>query len=231
MAALVRKGDTRVQPHGPYFLGGYCMGGTIAFEVAQQLHAEGEPTGLLALFDTVEWSQITLPSFWDKSYYNTQRLIFHTSNFFSLDATAKTKFIRDKVNSLRSRAPVWGSMLFAKLNKNSRTSMSESRVLGQIWRANFCACANYMPQPYLGSVTDFRPATQYRMLSMPDMKWDRLALRGQEIVVLPVNPPAMLVDPFVKHLAIALRRSIDSAMQRCEAGSSTEAVAQSQQLG
>ncbi len=41
-----------VQPQGPYFLGGQCSGGTIAFEMAQQLKASGEEVALLALIDT-----------------------------------------------------------------------------------------------------------------------------------------------------------------------------------
>ncbi len=58
MAALYVKEIRRVQRHGPYFLGGYCMGGTLAFEAAQQLHAAGESIALLALFDTMDWSKI-----------------------------------------------------------------------------------------------------------------------------------------------------------------------------
>jgi len=33
------------QPRGPYFLGGWCYGGIIALEMAQQLRAAGEETG------------------------------------------------------------------------------------------------------------------------------------------------------------------------------------------
>jgi hypothetical protein len=40
---------------------------------------------------------------------------------------------------------------------------------------------------------------------------------------LPVNPASMLVEPFVEHLAAALRRSMDAAMVRCDAGYSSEA--------
>jgi amino acid adenylation domain-containing protein len=40
-----------VQPHGPYLLGGFCNGGVIAFEIAQQLHAQGEAVDLLALIE------------------------------------------------------------------------------------------------------------------------------------------------------------------------------------
>jgi amino acid adenylation domain-containing protein len=41
-----------IQPHGPYLLGGYCVSGLVAFEMARQLLAEGEQIGLLALIDT-----------------------------------------------------------------------------------------------------------------------------------------------------------------------------------
>jgi amino acid adenylation domain-containing protein len=41
-----------VQPHGPYLLGGYCVSGLVAFEMATQLLAQGEQVELLALIDT-----------------------------------------------------------------------------------------------------------------------------------------------------------------------------------
>jgi hypothetical protein len=50
------------------------------------------------------------------------------------------------------------------------------------------------------------------MNSKPELKWDRLAQGGHEIVVLPVYPAGMLVEPFVKHLAVALRKSMDVAI-------------------
>ena len=40
------------QPKGPYYIGGWCADGVLAFEMAQQLLAQGETVGLLALFDT-----------------------------------------------------------------------------------------------------------------------------------------------------------------------------------
>jgi thioesterase domain-containing protein len=40
-----------VQPRGPYLLGGVCSGGVVAFEVARQLHAQGQRVALLALVE------------------------------------------------------------------------------------------------------------------------------------------------------------------------------------
>jgi amino acid adenylation domain-containing protein len=41
----------RVQPHGPYHIVGYCLGGLAAFEMARQLQAAGETINYLALID------------------------------------------------------------------------------------------------------------------------------------------------------------------------------------
>ena len=41
-----------VQPNGPYLLGGYCVGGVIAVEMARQLRLAGQKISLLLLLDT-----------------------------------------------------------------------------------------------------------------------------------------------------------------------------------
>jgi thioesterase domain-containing protein/acyl carrier protein len=214
MAALYVREIRRVQQHGPYFLGGYCLGGTIAFEVARQLQAKGEQIALLALFDTMNWAKVGLPSIWGKSYYTWQKLLFHSANFIRLDSAGKTEFFSEKVKILRSRIPVWRGMLLGKFRKNAPAEKSESRILGRIWQANDRAAMDYVPQPFAGVVTDFRPTKQYRMFSKSGLKWEQLAEGGQKIVVLPVYPAGMLVEPYVKHLAAALRGSIDEAVRR-----------------
>jgi thioesterase domain-containing protein len=52
MAAHYLEAIRNVQPSGPYWLGGWSMGGTVAFEIAQQLHAQGEEVARLVLIDT-----------------------------------------------------------------------------------------------------------------------------------------------------------------------------------
>ena len=131
MAALYAKEIRRVQPSGPYFLGGYCLGGTIAFEIARQIQAQGERVALLAMFDTTDWSKIPLPSIWDKSYYAVQRLVFHAANFFRLDSEGMGQFFTEKMNVLRSRIPVWRGMLLARFAKNLASGPRGIRSAGQ----------------------------------------------------------------------------------------------------
>jgi len=52
MAAVYIEEIRKVQPAGPYLLGGWSMGGLIAFEMARQLAGQGEATELLAMIDT-----------------------------------------------------------------------------------------------------------------------------------------------------------------------------------
>jgi len=51
IAAAHLKTLRAVQPEGPYLLGGYCNGGLVAYEMAQQLHAQGQTVDLLVLMD------------------------------------------------------------------------------------------------------------------------------------------------------------------------------------
>ena len=51
MAAAYIQAIRAVQPEGPYLLGGFCAGGLLAYEVAQQLCAAGQAVDLLALID------------------------------------------------------------------------------------------------------------------------------------------------------------------------------------
>jgi non-ribosomal peptide synthetase component F/thioesterase domain-containing protein len=213
MAALYVREIQKVQPRGPYFLGGYCMGGTVAFEMAQQLKAQGEEVALLALFDTVNWSKVRVNSMWQKSYYQNQRLVFHALNFLLLDFKNKVRFFEEKLKVLRSRCNVWWGMLLGWVLKTQPENNSKALVLARIWEANDRASLNYVPRTYRGTITDFRPLKQYASYVGPEMDWDRLALGGQAVVTLPVYPAGMLLEPFVEHLARALSASIDKAIQ------------------
>ncbi|NMO13600.1 amino acid adenylation domain-containing protein [Pyxidicoccus fallax] len=52
LARLYVEQVREVQPHGPYQLAGWSLGGVVAYEMARQLEALGERVGLLALIDS-----------------------------------------------------------------------------------------------------------------------------------------------------------------------------------
>jgi thioesterase domain-containing protein len=53
MAATYLEALRAVQPEGPYLLGGWSIGGVLAWEMAQQLRRQGSAVDLLALLDSV----------------------------------------------------------------------------------------------------------------------------------------------------------------------------------
>jgi thioesterase domain-containing protein len=53
MAAAYLEEMRRVQPAGPYRLGGWSLGGVVAFEMARRLEEQGEAVALLAVLDAV----------------------------------------------------------------------------------------------------------------------------------------------------------------------------------
>jgi thioesterase domain-containing protein/acyl carrier protein len=52
MATEYLEAMMKVQPEGPYFLGGWSMGGAVAFEMAQQLRIRGQRVAVIALLDS-----------------------------------------------------------------------------------------------------------------------------------------------------------------------------------
>jgi thioesterase domain-containing protein len=51
MAALYVEEIRKIQPEGPYQIGGWSVGAAVAVEIAQQLQSQGQTLGLLALID------------------------------------------------------------------------------------------------------------------------------------------------------------------------------------
>ena len=63
MAADYLAAIREVRPHGPYALGGWSMGASVAYEIACQLSGRGEDVGLLAMFDgAVPEPEIKVPA-------------------------------------------------------------------------------------------------------------------------------------------------------------------------
>jgi thioesterase domain-containing protein len=52
LAGLYLRDLKVFQPDGPYYIGGFCLGGIVAFELARQLRAQGQDVALLALLES-----------------------------------------------------------------------------------------------------------------------------------------------------------------------------------
>jgi acyl carrier protein len=64
MAAYHIAALRKERPHGPYLIGGYCIGATVAIEVARQLLEEGEIVAHLFLVEAPLWGGVFLRGLW-----------------------------------------------------------------------------------------------------------------------------------------------------------------------
>jgi len=184
MAARYIEEIQVIQPEGPYFLAGYCMGGTIAFEMAQQLSRQGQRVDLLALLDTYNWRMITRPLLEDL-YFNIQKWWFSCRHFFSTSS-------RKRLRSLQAR--------FHELCNESELSKCNRR-----------AATAYVPKVYPGRMLHVRPTRQYARYNKPKIGWEELVAGELEVFLVPSYPAQLVEEPFVRDLASKLRSCIGEA--------------------
>jgi len=93
-----------VQPTGPYYIGGWCMGGCIALEMARILQAEGEKVSLLALIDSPHpaWPEyLPYVTGGHKAIYKAiERVHFEVRSCLALNGKEKYFYIQRKVKAL-----------------------------------------------------------------------------------------------------------------------------------
>lgn len=210
MAAAYLEELQAAQPEGPYFLGGYCMGGTIALEMAQQLHNRGQRVSLLAMLETYNWSRIGKRPLVDDLFFYFQKIEFHFRNLL-ISNDFKT-FFKEKMRVLRARKNVWRQMLRSKLSWQPGLADSDNNRLYELWHSNDKAAFDYIASSYAGRVTFFRAVRQYALFDRPGAGWGDLAKEGVDIRLLPVYPAGMLLEPFVRILAKELHAYIEEAI-------------------
>jgi len=212
MADLYLKEIQSVQSEGPYLLGGYCMGGTLALEVAQRLKDQGKEVGLVALFETYNWVNYPEKSFLDTVRHYLQNVEFHARNFWILGSREKSKFLREKVKVAIHRRDVWMGRIISKFKLESDLDNDRRSSLARLWELNDQAAQKYIPKPYSGQITHFRPIKQYAENNPPDLGWEDVATRV-DTHILPTYPTGMIVEPFVEHLAEDLKTCIRKALE------------------
>ncbi len=190
------------QPKGPYYLGGYCLGGTIAYEMAQRLTARGEQVNMVAMLDTYNFIRALKSSFFT---FLLQKIRFHLGNFRRLDPGTLWKYLLEK-----RRVAGDGGWAHIKTERPGTTlqdgvARAESGIEASVQELNDRAADIYDPKPYPGTLTLFKPQINYKFYPDPKMGWGDMALGGLDIIEMPINPHAMLLEPYVKTLAQELK--------------------------
>jgi amino acid adenylation domain-containing protein/FkbH-like protein len=223
MAACYLQVVRARQPEGPYYLGGYCFGGNVAYEMARQLQAAGEKVGLLALLDsapanagyeTVQWWR---PGF---LYHFSRNLYYWLRDFQTVEPRDRRRFMARKLRTL-------GRKLARRLRGNSNdTDIDLEEVIDpshfpeselKLWKIHLCALEEHVQGPYAGPVTLFRTRGHPLLCSFaPDLRWGALARDGVTVKLIPGSHENIFMEPNVKRLAESLTAALAETRPRVE---------------
>lgn len=173
MATAYIKEIRTLQPEGPYLIAGECVGGIVAYEMAQQLHAAGQEVAHLIMMDT------HCPSLYfaaRERFLYIRRKIFRTIRNMTGDLKngGLRPFIRLVSRYMQSLPPI----LFPVTKRQ--------RSLHQIMLRSFeyqNTLLRYRPKPFSGKVSLIINEQWHR--KEPDMGWTKEMRSSINFIVVP----------------------------------------------
>ena len=201
-----------LRPDGPYYLGGYCLGGVLAYEMAQQLQAKGREVGLVVLLETYNFNTVSSSKLRSrKSFHTLQKVWFHAANLGLAGSHNRWKFLREKRTVALARLEVQGRALYEGLSAPGAAGTAHRYPHLLVKRINDAAALQYVPRPYAGRVALIRPKSNFRGLDDPTFGWGGLVGGGLSTHEVPIYPRGMLVEPFVQTLAEQVKAALAQA--------------------
>lgn len=199
MAASYIEAIRAVQPVGPYQLGGWSMGGVVAYEMAQQLQAQGDEVSLLALIDTSVPAHVRALGEPDELSLMVLFAQDMGLSWQELEVSLEEMMKLDPQDQL-----VWlFELAIAAGVVPPDIERSQIERLYHVFKTNVRAMLAYEPQPFAGRVTLFK-AEEPLPGSGPENSWDEFALDGVEVYSAPGNHFSMIREPHVRTLARSL---------------------------
>ena len=204
----------RVQPRGPCALLGWCVAGTLAFEVARQLRASGRQVSQLVLFDTLVPGYLNrLP--WFKSlladYSFRWKLIAADWARARSGPRPLATFLGNREIVKKWRA--WMRPLNAQAGVAAASKAPLTAEQYDQWLLHYLeeAAARYEPKLYPGSLTLFRSSSEPmgRFLDL-EMGWGTFAKGGVEVQILDGDHFSIFQAPRVSEMARRLEAVLDA---------------------
>jgi amino acid adenylation domain-containing protein len=208
-AASCYIGEIRqVQPHGPYYLGGCCYGGIVAFEMARQLEELGEPVAALVLIDTLNPAFVrSLPKrqrLLRNVRFYARRTVWHARRIFTQPAGKWVGYISGPLKHFRDGIldPERALVIHDEEMVSSIASNPIGETLKRIMRANLRARRKFEPKPYNGSAMIFRARGRYLyQYDDQNLGWGSVVRGGVECSEIEGEHENILDEPAVQLVA------------------------------
>ncbi|MBM3290146.1 MAG: AMP-binding protein, partial [Candidatus Hydrogenedentes bacterium] len=218
-----------IQPHGPYYIGGWSYGGIVAFEIAQMALRADEPVGMVAILDVLS------PELMNARGGLRDRLARIRPRLAVLFRTFRGSFpyVRDGLYLLfnhtrtngEGRGPAlrdyfswaWTDSLLQSFVKQApiaqvaganasllKFKQPATRRVLHLLRINIQAIKKYDPKPYPGVLDVFRSRDDWADLKLDtfeDLGWGKLAEMGVLVHRLEGSHVTLMRKPYVDAFA------------------------------
>jgi amino acid adenylation domain-containing protein len=187
----------RLQPQGPYYLGGMCFGGSVAYEMAHQLKASNQEVAFLGVLDS------SFPPR-QKNSWRSNTLLF-------------LSFINEKL--LNGKLPIGPRAARTRVHIANVDPQVENRIQ-KLFSTHGAAQMRYKSPPYPGKITLFN--TRRRNGPRIRAEWQAASTQSLDFFEIPghhgrqyqdgvvVRSPFIL-EPHVQDLAKLFNERIDQA--------------------
>ena len=208
------------QPHGPYYLGGYCLGGMIAFEMANQLEQQGERIAFLGIISTatrqyLETLQPGINVFKNIFYKVKLRTGIEWTNLNALDRAYKILYIKDRFSIIISKVKFRLEDTIAEIHQRfvkSGYKHSRKYQLEKLKNIHNQAYFDYEFPVIRTKVTLFRPEKQHMgLVPDPSLGLKDLTKGGLESIGIDCYHKNILLEPNVKTVADLFKERLENA--------------------
>jgi thioesterase domain-containing protein/acyl carrier protein len=215
------KSIRAVQPDGPYFVGGWCSGGLIAYEIAQQLLRLGQDVALLVMFDAVNPGRLDDLSISHAVFVRAdeffRKIWFHLRSMTRLEFGDLPDYFLERVRNF------WHT-----LTRRTWAAQIGTKVIRPVLRSKlpniYFVAKRYRPKPYPGRVLLFRrglrPISRYLDWRLG---WGGVIKGPVDVVEVEGGHSDMFDEPGVRRTAAALAEGLrghaqDEDQQRARNG-------------
>jgi thioesterase domain-containing protein/acyl carrier protein len=218
MAAWYVEEIKRFQTSGPYYLGGYCFGGNVAYEMARQLKEQGAEIALVLLLDAAPTNAgYERMTWWKPSYgFRFARNLGHwLRDFTKQSSREQMRYVARKLGS--------GWRKFRRLfgSRDGKPVVDIAEVIDpslfpqnelKLWQIHLNAIKAHADQPFNGEVVLLRTRGQPLFCSLEeDFCWRKLAKGGVNIRFIPGSHENVFMEPNVKTMAAEVQTVLKEA--------------------
>jgi amino acid adenylation domain-containing protein len=206
------------QPEGPYFIGGFCLGGLLALEVAEHLTAAGQRVALVIMIQSIHPESMgfkpdtsAIKRWW---FQMRKRADLELENF----SNGRKGYLSERLMHLWDVVRVRTSIAYKNLTgKNLYMSPELSKLFffEALGVEHKKAMDEYRPAPYGGDVLVFRASKQLAgLIADENLGWKGTVQGNLEICEVPGHQQNLLLEPNVSNLAKEFSIRLKAAQER-----------------